>query len=140
MGIFVTVFASLGGILGFMVGGVDTTVRVFLIVMALDYFTGIMVAGVFHNSSKTNTGSLSSSVGWKGLVKKIISFICVILAYQIDTILETEVVREGVLFAFIANETVSILENAGLMGIPFPDIITNAIDVLKKGKGGDHGV
>lgn len=100
--------------------------------MALDYVTGLIVAGVFHNSTKTDTGTLESKAGWKGLCRKCMTLIFVLVAYRIDLILGLDYIRNAVIIAFITNELISLVENAGLMGVPLPAVITKAIDILQK--------
>ena len=108
--------------------------------MTIDYISGLIVAGVFHKSPKTDTGSLESGTGWKGLCRKVMTLLFVWVAYRIDLTIGTNYIRDAVIIAFIANELISIVENAGLMGVPMPDVIVKAIDVLqKKGKGDGDG-
>ena len=109
--------------------GAMTTLAIFMI---LDYVTGIVVAAVFHKSGKTKDGRLSSKAGWKGLCKKFIVLLFVFIAYRIDVLLGAEFVRDAVIISFSTNELISILENLGLMGVPIPDPIKNAIEVLKQ--------
>lgn len=90
------------------------------------------VAGVFHNSGKTENGALESRAGWKGLCRKCITLLMVLVATRLDLVTGTNFIRDAVVIAFIANETISIVENAGLMGINIPPAITSAIEVLKK--------
>lgn len=99
--------------------------------MATDYVTGLIVAGVFHRSQKTDTGKLESRAGWKGLCRKGVSLLIVLVAYRLDIVIGSAYIRDAVIIAFIANETISIIENAGLMGIPIPAVITRAIEILK---------
>ena len=96
------------------------------------YVTGLLVAGVFHNSGKTENGALESRAGWKGLCRKCITLLMVLVATRLDLVTGTNFIRDAVVIAFIANETISIVENAGLMGINIPPAITSAIEVLKK--------
>ena len=93
---------------------------------------GLLVAGVFHNSGKTENGALESRAGWKGLCRKCITLLMVLVATRLDLVTGTNFIRDAVVIAFIANETISIVENAGLMGINIPPAITSAIEVLKK--------
>lgn len=99
--------------------------------MGLDYITGLIVAGVFHRSPKTVNGSLESRAGWKGLCRKGVTLLIVLVACRLDNITGSNCIRDGVVIAFVANETVSIIENAGLMGIPIPTVLTKAIEILK---------
>lgn len=111
-------------------GGWDTAIITLLIFMGIDYLTGLLVAGVFHNSSKSETGALESRAGWKGLCRKGVTLLIVMIAARLDLMLGTTVIRDAVVIAFVANETISIVENAGLMGVPIPAAIIRAIDVL----------
>lgn len=90
-----------------------------------------MVAGIFHNSRKTETGSLESLAGWKGLCRKGVSLLIVLVACRLDLVMGSNFIRDAVVIAFIANETISIVENAGLMGVPIPAVIVKSIEVLK---------
>lgn len=122
----------IGSAIAALFGGWDTGLVTLLIFMAVDYISGLMVAGVFHKSSKTNTGALESKTCWKGLCRKCMTLVFVLIAYRLDLVISTNYIRDAVIIAFIANELISIVENAGLMGIPLPEVITKAIDVLQK--------
>lgn len=115
-----------------MEGTGDAALVTLVIFMAIDYVTGLLVAGVFHNSGKTENGALESRAGWKGLCRKCITLLMVLVATRLDLVTGTNFIRDAVVIAFIANETISIVENAGLMGINIPPAITSAIEVLKK--------
>lgn len=116
-------------------GGWSEALTTLLICMVIDYITGLVVAGVFHNSPKTSTGALESNAGLKGLFRKAAMLLFVLVGHRLDLAVGTTYIRDGVCIAFIANEILSLVENAGLMGVPVPDVITNAIDVLKKKEG-----
>lgn len=110
-----------------------------VIFMAVDYLTGLSVAAVFKNSTKSSTGALESRAGFKGLCRKGMIMLVVLVACRLDMTLQTDFVRDATVIAFITNELISIIENAGLMGIPIPKVIRRAIDVLKdKEDGGIH--
>lgn len=100
--------------------------------MAADYITGLIVAGVFKKSPKTETGALESKAGWKGLFRKGGTLLVVLIACRLDMELGINYIRDAVIIAFIINEVVSLAENVGLMGVPIPKPILNAIDILKK--------
>ena len=114
----------LGSVIASLFGG--------MIFMGIDYLTGLVVAGVFHNSEKTENGTLESRAGWKGLCRKGVSLLVVLVACRLDLVMGSNFIRDAVVIAFIANETISIIENAGLMGVPIPSVIAKAIEVLKK--------
>lgn len=126
-----TVIGLAGSWLASLFGGWDAALSTLLIFMAADYVTGLIVAGVFHRSQKTDTGKLESRAGWKGLCRKGVSLLIVLVAYRLDIVIGSAYIRDAVIIAFIANETISIIENAGLMGIPIPSVIIRAIEILK---------
>lgn len=126
------IFSVIGSTIAGLFGGWDTSIITLLIFMLCDYITGLIVAGVFKKSKKTETGGLESKAGWKGLCKKLVTLIFVIIAVRLDMLSGTTYIRDGVCICFIINELISIVENAGLMGIKIPAVITNAIDVLSK--------
>lgn len=114
-------------------GGWDMGLSTLVILMAVDYITGLMVALIFKKSQKTGTGGFESYVGWKGLCRKGVTLLVVLVACRLDMMVGTNsYIRDAVVICYIANESLSIVENAGLMGVPIPKAITNAIDVLKK--------
>lgn len=118
-------------------GGWSAGLATLILFMVIDYVSGLIVAGVFKNSQKTDSGALESRAGWKGLCRKCMTFIYVLVAYRLDLIIGTNYIRDAVIIAFVVNELISITENAGLMGLPLPDVITKAIDILQsKGKEG----
>lgn len=129
-------FLSLVGVVGSFIaslfGGFDAALVTLLIFMGIDYVTGLVVAGVFHASKKTPNGTLESRAGWKGLCRKGVTLLVVLVACRLDLVMGSNFIRDAVVIAFIANETISIIENAGLMGIPVPAVIAKAIEVLKQ--------
>lgn len=127
-----TIVGTVGGFIASLFGGWDTALATLLIFMAVDYATGLIVAGVFHKSQKTENGALESRAGWKGLCRKGTSLLVVLVAYRLDLVIGSNFVKDATIIAFIANETISIVENAGLMGAPIPAVIVKAIDVLKQ--------
>lgn len=124
LGIFGSCIASL-------FGGWSTDLITLMIFMVIDFITGLIVAGVFKKSRKSKKGALESSIGFKGLAKKIMILLFVLIGYRLDLLLGTDYIRTAVVVAFIVNETISITENAGLMGIPIPKPIKDAIDILR---------
>jgi len=120
-----------GSMIASMFGGWDTALITLVIFMGVDYVTGLIVAGVFKTSKKTETGTLESHAGWKGLCKKGVTLLIVLVACRLDLVMGSNFIRDAVIIAFIANETISIIENAGLMGIPIPAVIMRTIEVLK---------
>lgn len=125
-----TATGLIGGFVASLFGGWSAALTTLVIFMGIDYLSGLLVAGVFHNSFKTESGALESKAGWKGLCRKGMTLLIVLIGYRLDLAIGVNYIKDAVTIAFIANETISIVENAGLMGVPMPEIITKAIDVL----------
>lgn len=131
-GIICTAVGIGGAFISSLFGGWSVALTTLCIFMLVDYVTGMIVAGVFHKSAKSETGGLESRAGFKGLMKKGMTLAVVVIAYRLDLMLGTDYIRNIVIIAFSANELISITENAGLMGVPMPMAITKAIDLLKE--------
>lgn len=130
----------IGGAIASAFGGWGAAMTTLLIFMGIDYVTGLVVAGVFHASKKSETGALDSRAGLKGLCRKGMALLVVLVAARLDILLHSTFIRDAVVIAFCANEALSIVENAGLMGVPIPKVIKNAIEALKdKSDGGQDG-
>ncbi len=127
-----TFIGVIGGFIASLFGGWTEALITLLILMGIDYISGLIVAGVFHTSKKTQTGTLESGAGWKGLCRKGMTLLIVLIGYRLDLAIGVCYIRDAVIIGFIANETISIVENAGLMGVPMPEVIVKAIDVLTK--------
>ena len=123
--------ACVGAAIASLFGGWNGAMTTLVILMLIDYVTGIIVAGVFHNSPKCSGGALSSAVGFKGICRKFVILLIVVVACRVDLLLETNIIRDATCIGFCANELVSITENAGLMGIPLPRKLVEAIEVLR---------
>lgn len=127
--------SALGAWIAAAFGGWSTAMTTLVILMASDYITGLIVAGLFKASPKTGTGGLSSDVGWRGLSKKLVALLFVYLGSRLDLMMGTQYLKDAVCIAYIINELVSLIENAGLMGVPIPKPLINAIDALKAKEG-----
>lgn len=112
-------------------GGWDKAFVTLLIFMCIDYATGI-IAAVLKKSLKTKSGGLNSAIGFKGIAKKSMILLYVLIAVRLDLLINTNYVRDGVCLVFILNELLSITENAAIIGIPLPKPIAKIIDVLKE--------
>ena len=123
--------ACVGAAVASLFGGWNGAMTTLVILMLIDYVTGIIVAGVFHASPKSSGGALSSAVGFKGICRKFVILLIVVVACRVDLLLETNIIRDATCIGFCANELVSITENAGLMGIPLPRKLVEAIEVLR---------
>lgn len=126
------IIGIIGSFISYLFGGWNTMIQTLLLFMVLDYLTGIIVAGIFHKSSKSASGALSSKAGFKGLAKKIVILIIICLTYRIDIMLNlNNTLYSIVVIAYITNESISILENAMAMGIPVPKKLEEAIENMK---------
>lgn len=125
-----TCIGFIGAALSYFFGEWDAVLICLCIAMVIDYISGLIVAFVFKNSPKTDTGKASSAVCAAGLVKKVFMLILVGLANTLDVALGVDFIKVGVIYAFLSNEVISLLENASLMGIPIPKAIQNGLDIL----------
>ena len=122
----------LGAAAAWAFGGWDAVLAALLICMGIDYVSGSIVALVFHKSSKSETGCYNSVYGIKGLFKKGLMLLFVLVAVQADRLLGADYVRDTVCIGFCTNEIISITENLGLAGIPLPGVVTQALEQLQK--------
>jgi len=127
-----TIIGAVGAYIANLLGGWDAGLTTLVIFMAVDYFTGLIVAGIFHKSKKTESGALSSKAGIQGIAKKIMMLLMVLVAVRLDILTGTDYIRDAVIIALCGNELISIIENAGLMGVPIPKKLKDAIEVLSK--------
>lgn len=120
-----------GALVAGLLGGWDVTLQVLVMVVALDFVTGLLVA--FHGKSgKTEGGGFSSKASFLGLTRKILVLMLVGLAVAMDRALGTPgVLRLAVSMFYIANEGLSILENAALLGLPLPKAMKTALEAMR---------
>lgn len=118
------VFSALGGWLGYFLGGCDGLLYALIAFVVIDYLTGVMCA--------ITDKKLSSAVGFKGIFRKVLIFLLVGIANIIDVqVIGTgAVLRTAVIFFYISNEGVSLLENAGHLGLPIPEKIKTVLEQL----------
>ena len=128
---FCTTVGLLGAAVTWAFGGWDAVLAALLVCMGVDYVSGSMVALVFHKSTKTESGTYNSSYGLKGLCKKGLMLLFVLVAVQMDKILGVDYVRDAVCIGFCSNEILSIIENLGLAGDPMPQAVTKALEQLQ---------
>jgi len=126
------VVGTAGSFIASLFGGWDTGIGTLVLFMVIDFLSGLAVAGIFKRSTKTETGALESKAGFKGLCRKGMTLLFVLIAYRLDLVIGTSYIRDTVIIGFLANELISIVENAGIMGLPLPAALIKAIDVLKK--------
>ena len=136
-----TIKLAFSAAVGYFLGGWDGLLQLLVFVLAVDYITGLAVAGVFKKSPKTENGALETTTGFKGLMRKGCILIIVMLVTRLEMALgDTVFCRSTVITFFTANEVLSILENAGLMGVKYPKFIRDALEVLlKKKDSGENG-
>ncbi len=122
---------TLMGIVSQLMGGFTSDLKTLIILMSADFITGIIVAGIFKRSDKSESGALESKAGFKGITRKCMILVFVLCAHRLDIAAGTSCIRSAVIAAYIVNEMVSLIENAGLMGLPVPEILKKAIEALR---------
>ena len=126
-----TAVGMVGAAAAWAFGGGDAALMALVICMAVDYISGSLVALVFHKSNKTVTGAYDSRYGLKGLCKKGLMLLFVVVAVQADRLLGSDYVRDAVCIGFCVNEILSIVENLGLAGVPLPEAVVKALEQLQ---------
>ena len=126
------VTGAIGSLLINLIGKPTDDLIILLVLMIIDLIVGFLISAIWHKSTKTDSGKLSSSVMFKGIVKKFFTLVIVVIAFQLDKLLTMNVIRHIVIIAFIVEEILSITENIAITGIKIPAIITKALDVLEK--------
>ena len=119
-----TVCALLGAVITFSFGIWSESLTFLLILMAVDYFTGVAAA------IKEGSG-LNSNIGFWGLFKKGLILLVMMIAHRLDLLLGADMIMGGAVFFYIANELLSIIENYGRLGLPLPDRIKRIVQVLR---------
>ena len=127
-----TALGMLGAAISWAFGGWDAAMAALLICISVDYISGSIVALVFHKSNKTASGAYNSYYGLKGLCKKGLMLLFVLVAVQIDRLMGSDYVRDAVCIGFCSNEILSITENLGLAGVPMPQAVTKALEQLQE--------
>ena len=119
------IFTALGGVLGAVLGGWDGFLYALIVFVVVDYLTGVMVAVIGHR--------LSSQVGFHGIARKVVIFFLVAVGCVIDSLViqNGNVIRTAVIFFYLSNEGISILENVALMGLPVPQKLREVLEQLK---------
>jgi len=122
--IFKYIVAIGGSLVTYLFGGWPALIKILVTIVIIDYVTGVLAAGVRRE--------ISSAVGGRGIARKVLIFVLVACGHLVDMALGTaDVIRDAVIYFYIANELFSILENAGEIGLPVPDILKKSIDTLK---------
>ncbi len=126
------IMTPIGALLSWYLGGSDGFVIALIVFTVMDYVTGVLAAGVQHK--------LSSAVGFHGIARKVAIFIMVGIAHtvdkyllgQIDILRDAVLFRDAVIFFYLSNEGISILENAEKIGLPVPNVLKNALEKLDR--------
>ena len=122
--IFRYIVAIGGSLVTYLLGGWSALIKILVAFVVIDYVTGVLAAA-YH-------GKLDSNIGLKGIAKKVFIFVIVACGHLVDGAMGTNnIVRDAAIYFYIANELLSILENAGEIGLPVPDMLKNAIERLK---------
>lgn len=126
-----TALSVVASIIANALGGWDAALALLVGMMAVDYITGMLVAALWQKSNKSESGALNSKAGYQGLVKKGVVLLIVYIATLVDRAIGADYIRTAVVFFFIGNEGLSLLENVGLMGMPFPPAMKKALEALR---------
>jgi toxin secretion/phage lysis holin len=126
---FKALLAVVGGVVGYLFGGWGGLLPILLVLMVIDQVSGLLASFV--------EGKLSSKVGFKGISKKVMVLLIIIVCHFIDLLCAKQgifngpIIRDGAIMFYLWNEVLSFIENAGRMGVPLPAQLTNAVEVLK---------
>ena len=123
--------AAVGSWIANALGGWDASMQVLVALMVADYLTGVLVAAVWQRSSKSETGALDSKAGFRGILKKCAILLLVWIGVLLDNATGVNYIRMAVVLFFVGNEGISLLENLGLMGVPFPAFLKRALEALR---------
>lgn len=122
--LYKTIFTSTGAIVGYIFGEWSVLLQILLAFVIIDYISGLLASGV--------EGKLSSKVGFKGIAKKLMIFVMVVVGHLIDKAIgDGSMIQNAVVFFYLGNELLSILENVGRAGLPVPEQVKSAVDILK---------
>ncbi|UFU00376.1 phage holin family protein [Radiobacillus kanasensis] len=122
--LFKILIASGGTIVSYLFGGWSTLLQILMVFIVIDYLTGLMAGW----------GKWNSKVGFKGIAKKVMILVLVAVGHAVDTVLggDSHFIRDAVIFFYLANESLSIIENAGRTGLPIPNVLKKAVETLSE--------
>lgn len=130
------IMAVVGGIIAgcvaFAFGFPTPELYTLLVFIGIDFILGIVCAAVFKASPKTTDGKLESNAMLKGIIRKMGMILVVVLAHRVDVILNVEYIMTAAVYALCSVETLSIVETLSLMGVPIPNVVKKAIEVIKE--------
>lgn len=127
---FYSITAVFGGVVGYLTGEWSAPMYALLVLMGIDFVTGV-IKGVMAKSEKTENHGLQSSVMFVGLLRKVTCLLVVAASHWMDIVLDITVIRDACVMCFIANELLSLIENCGAIGIPIPEKLRNCVEELK---------
>lgn len=124
---FKALLTTLGAVSGYLFGEWSVLLQILLAFVIIDYVTGLLASGI--------EGKLSSKIGFRGIAKKLMIFVLVAVGHLVDKAIgDGSMIQNAIVFFYLGNELLSIIENAGRTGLPVPEQIKNAVQILK-GKG-----
>lgn len=126
------IISAFGTMLINIIGKPTDELMILLLLMIIDLITGTLVSAIWHKSSKTKSGKLSSRAMFKGIVKKLLTLVVVVIAYQLDILLNIDMIRYIVIITLIIEEILSIIETITLTGFKVPTIISKSLDILER--------
>ncbi|MEN0648924.1 phage holin family protein [Caldifermentibacillus hisashii] len=122
--LYKTITTAVGAIVGYIFGEWSVLLQILLAFVIIDYVSGLLASGV--------EGKLSSKVGFKGIAKKLMIFVLVAVGHLVDKAIgDGSMIQNAIIFFYLGNELLSILENAGRTGLPVPEQVKNAVEILK---------
>lgn len=130
---FLSALAVIGTVVTEAMGGWDYALQTLIICMVADYATGLLCALVWKKSTKSADGTFESKASFKGLIRKGAYLVIVLIAVRLDVVVGTGTIcRTASILFFTANDGLSIVENLGIMGVPFPPFIKNAFAAMRE--------
>lgn len=135
---FTVIVGLIGGFFGQLFGGMDTMMRTVIIFMVTDFLINILSSMLLGNSKKTESGKLKSDTMGKGIIKKVMLLLMILIANQLDIVLGLDYIRYTVCIGLIFNELTSILETWSISGLKYPRVLDKILDILdnKQEEGG----
>ncbi|MDO3408561.1 phage holin family protein [Saccharibacillus sp. CPCC 101409] len=116
--------AAFGAVVGYLFGGWNMLINLLVILVVLDWLTGWAAAWV--------RGELRSRIGFEGIVRKVAIFVVMAIAHLVDNVLgDLHLFRDAVVFFYLANELLSVIENLGKIGVPMPPVIRDAVRIFE---------
>lgn len=128
--VIISILGAIGSGIAWFFGGWDKDLQTLIVIMGIDFVLGLLL-GFLGKSAKTEGGGLSSTAGLKGIAKKAAMLLLVAFAALVDRYTGADLCRNAICLALIANEAISLLENFGLLGLPLPERLKDAIENLK---------